>query len=551
MPLLTRRRRYLFGLCAWIVLFGMQTLLSACEVPFSSPRQQTLTNPHPNNTPVTNSQTVIPDFPVVDPDYIYNSLFYLATHFQKREAGYLRPAGTPDGHAGFANYWAQEMTHNLQGFGPQTSLDNFKTVGWLNRPSDANSTNVAVTIPGATQPQQTVVIGCHYDGEASSTQSANDDASGCAIELGVAKALGNYWRTHNLFPARTLRFVIFDAEEQGLFGSFHYVNQTVNGDLNSIVAMFNEEQNGIAYPLRYLGQTSNPQLPFNIDISPTQSNTIYPQQNGISNVQKSNINSFNALMQQAVPAVFTQFQKMGDGSLTYQNAKNQPVSQPIFGTDQLGMIHQQPDREGGSDQIPFTMAGIPSATFVGNASYYNGPTSPPWSYPFDQPQDTIQMMNTFASGYADKAKALTLSLALPGMLTTWMLHQPQILGEVTTPTHPFGSINMLGLAQTGQNLSFNAQAFEPNTKTSSGFSYNWDFGDGSQANTQKATHTYQQAGTYNIVLTITSSKGSEKIKQSLLISTQPKQVANPYAKYTQDGLPPSNPYVKLPVPKTR
>src|SRR5207245_6095081 len=96
------------------------------------------------------------------------------------------------------------------------------------------------------------------DGEAKSKPAANDDARGCAIELGVARAMGEYWRSHQLYPARTLRFVIFDAEEQGLFGSFHYLNSTINGDVKNLVAMFNEEQNAIAYPLRYLGQLSNP-----------------------------------------------------------------------------------------------------------------------------------------------------------------------------------------------------------------------------------------------------------------------------------------------------
>ena len=62
--------------------------------------------------------------------------------------------------------------------------------------------------------------------------------------------------------------MIFDAEEQGLYGSFNYLNNTINGDVKNLVAMFNEEQNGIAYPLRYLGQLSNPILPFYIDMSP-------------------------------------------------------------------------------------------------------------------------------------------------------------------------------------------------------------------------------------------------------------------------------------------
>src|SRR5262249_43054682 len=156
----------------------------------------------------------------------------------------------------------------------------------LNRPAPVPGFNEEVTVPGVSHPEQTVVIGCHYDGEALSTQSAYDDASGCAIELGVAKALAEYWRAHKVFPARTLRFVLFDAEEQGLFGSFHYVNEAINGELGSVVAMINEEQNGIAYPLRFLGSASNPLLPLEMNMPPLSNSQLYPHQDRLSAAQR-------------------------------------------------------------------------------------------------------------------------------------------------------------------------------------------------------------------------------------------------------------------------
>ncbi|HET9918452.1 MAG TPA: M28 family peptidase, partial [Ktedonobacteraceae bacterium] len=327
----------------------------------------------------------------------------MVTHYQRREAGYDKnlPVNV-NGHDEFAAYWAQEMVRDLQGFGPQVKRDPFPVKGWTGRPALVPAFNVEVSVPGALHPEQVVVIGCHYDGEAVSTQSANDDGSGCAIELGVAKALGMYWRSHHLYPARTLRFVIFDAEEQGIFGSFHYLNSTVNGDVQNIVAMFNEEQNGIAYPLRYLGKLSNPLLPFYIDMSPLQNNGLYPHQNQLSAQQKANITHFRALMQQAVPAVFQQFQAMGFSTLDYHSNGGQNVSQPVFDSDQQNNIRLEDDTLGGSDEIAFTQAGLPAATFLGNFSYYDK-NPPPWSYPYDQRQDTIQLMNTFANGSSQKA----------------------------------------------------------------------------------------------------------------------------------------------------
>jgi PKD repeat protein len=490
------------------------------------------------------------DFPAVDPDYIYDQLFYVATHFQHREAGYDNNLPvTVNGHDEFAAYWSQEIMHDLQGFGPQLRHDTFPVQGWQGRPAPVPAFNAEVSVPGALHPEQVVVIGCHYDGEAVSTQSANDDASGCAIELGVAKALGIYWRSHHLYPARTLRFVIFDAEEQGLYGSFHYLNSTINGDTHNIVAMFNEEQNGIAYPLRFLGKTANPLLPFYVDMSPLSNSGLYPAQSKLSPAQRDNIIHFRALMQQAVPAAFAQFQAIGFQALTYRDASNQAVSQPVFTSDQASNIHLEDDHLGGSDQIPFTLAGLPCATFAGNSTYYDA-NPPPWSYPFDQPQDTIQLMNTFASGNSPKAEALVLALALPGMLTTWMLHQPDILGDTPVAAQAVGSapvaaISDIGQTRVGQNISFYAEV----NGSGNALTYTWKFGDGTTTSGASANHVYSAKGNYTLSLTVRSSRGSQHISKLINVVTKPTNYANPYAGNAGDGNPPRNPAVILPTPE--
>jgi hypothetical protein len=494
-------------------------------------------------------QQALADFPAVDPNYIYDQLFYMVTHFQRREAGYDKnlPVNI-NGHDEFAAYWAQEMQHNLAGFGVQERRDEFAVRGWQGRPTTVPAFNVEITVPGVTHPEQVVVIGCHYDGEASSTQSANDDGSGCAIELGVARALGEYWRSHQLSPARTLRFVLFDAEEQGLFGSFHYVNNTINGDIKNLVAMFNEEQNGIAYPLRYLGQLSNPVLPFYIDMSPLQDNQLYAHQHQLSQQQLGNISHFRNLMQQAVVASFAQFQAMGYQMLSYHASNQQNVFQPIFTPDQVKFIQQEDDNLGGSDQIPFTLAGLPCTTFVGNSSYYNL-NPPPWSYPYDQPQDTIQLMNTFADGSSLKSYALVMALGLPGMLTTWMLNQPDVLGQATTNQNPVAAISDIGQTIAGHAITLDARAsYDP---AGNPLAFAWDFGDGAQATGITATHTYAKTGIYNLKLTVSSTGGTRTVSKAINVVTQPTSYANPYAQDQQDGFPPSNPAVTLPTPNNQ
>ncbi|HEX6483612.1 MAG TPA: M28 family peptidase [Ktedonobacteraceae bacterium] len=490
---------------------------------------------------ITNRQETVANFPTVDPDYIYNQLFYMATHFQQRSAGY----NVNSGHDRFAAYWSQEMVRDLQGFGPQVRRDNFPINGWRGAPATVPAFNIEVSVPGITHPEQVVVIGCHYDGQITSTQSANDDASGCAIELGVAKGMATYWKSHHLYPARTLRFVIFDAEESGLNGSFYYVDNTINGDLKNVIAMINEEQNGIAYPLRYLGKLSNPLLPFYIFTSPLQNNGFYGGRDRLTQQQRNNITLFNALMQEAVSAVFAQFRAMDYQMLSYHGDNHQDILEPIFTPDQYNNIQTQEDNLAGSDEVPFTVAGLPCATLVGNFTYYDS-NPPPWSYPYDQPTDTIQLMNTFADGSSQQSQALTLALALPGMLTTWMLNQQEILGTASIDQNPVAAISDIGATRVGQPLSLDARtSFDPNGNSNS-MGYTWDFGDGTKGTGIAVTHSYKAAGSYTLTLTVSSPTGKRTVSKILIVTTQP--IATNPIDLNQDGKPPSNPRVILPTP---
>ncbi|MGH2518051.1 MAG: M28 family peptidase, partial [Ktedonobacterales bacterium] len=489
-----------------------------------------------------------PDLPAVDPNYIYNQLDDLATRFQGREAGYdTNVAPLVNGHDEFATYWASEMQKNLAGFGATVTRDSFAISGWPGRPAVAPAVNVEVTVPGLAHPEQVVLIGCHYDGEADSTQSANDDASGCVIELGIAQAMGTYWRAHAVYPARTLRFVLYDAEEQGIFGSFHAVNTTVNGDLSNIVAMFNEEQSGIGYPLRFLGDIANPTLPMYAFVSPLHNSDIYPNQDALSPDQRAAITTFRALLAQAIPAVFAEFHALGYTSLAYHDANGRSIGQPIFMADQTGSVQLADDTVAASDEFPFTLAGLPCATFSGNFTYYDPGTPPPWSYPYDQPQDTIQLMNTYANDTAEKAPALALALALPGMLTSWMLAQPQILGTAVADGKPIAAISDVGAASPGKPLALDASAsYDP--AGASPLSYAWSFGDGATATGVSVTHTYTAAGAYSLTLTVTSATGSRRIVKPLTVTSSPPAIINPFGAYHPTGYPRPNTNVILPTP---
>src|SRR5712671_654727 len=80
--------------------------------------------------------------------------------------------------------------------------------------------NVVGEIRGREHPEQILVVGGHLDSW-DLAQGATDNGSGTATTLGAAEAIIRSGQK----PRRTIRFVLFTGEEQGLDGSFAYVKQ--------------------------------------------------------------------------------------------------------------------------------------------------------------------------------------------------------------------------------------------------------------------------------------------------------------------------------------
>jgi len=80
--------------------------------------------------------------------------------------------------------------------------------------------NVVGEIRGTEYPEQILVVGGHLDSW-DLAQGATDNGSGTATTLGAADAIMRSGQK----PRRTIRFVLFTGEEQGLDGSFAYMKQ--------------------------------------------------------------------------------------------------------------------------------------------------------------------------------------------------------------------------------------------------------------------------------------------------------------------------------------
>lgn len=99
--------------------------------------------------------------------------------------------------------------------------------------------NLVGEIPGRDDQNSLVLLTAHYDGHDIS-DSAHDNAAGCAVMLEVARAL----IVHGIVPFSTIRVVIFSAEEIGVIGSTAYVREH-EAELDAIRFVFNGD--GIAY----------------------------------------------------------------------------------------------------------------------------------------------------------------------------------------------------------------------------------------------------------------------------------------------------------------
>jgi Zn-dependent M28 family amino/carboxypeptidase len=101
--------------------------------------------------------------------------------------------------------------------------------------------NLIAELRGSRSPQEIVIVGAHYD-SAEGTPGANDNASGTAAVLALARAFADQR------PSRTLRFVLFTNEEPPYYykdsmGSLVYARRCRAGD-DDVVAMLSLETIG-------------------------------------------------------------------------------------------------------------------------------------------------------------------------------------------------------------------------------------------------------------------------------------------------------------------
>jgi Zn-dependent M28 family amino/carboxypeptidase len=124
-------------------------------------------------------------------------------------------------------------------------LDHGKTVrlkiNVQNRVTDSTveAANVVGDIRGTEHPEQIVVVGGHLDSW-DLASGATDNGFGATAALGAAQAIMRSGHK----PRRTIRFVLFTGEEEGLLGSIAYVKAHQSEMANHIAAVILDNGQG-------------------------------------------------------------------------------------------------------------------------------------------------------------------------------------------------------------------------------------------------------------------------------------------------------------------
>lgn len=111
--------------------------------------------------------------------------------------------------------------------------------------------NVVAEIPGTEKPDEVVIVGGHLDSwNSPGSQGANDNGTGTVTAMEAARIL----MAAHAKPKRTIRFILWSGEEQGLLGSSAYVKAHA-AELPKISAMLNDD-GGTNYQSGYEGLAS-------------------------------------------------------------------------------------------------------------------------------------------------------------------------------------------------------------------------------------------------------------------------------------------------------
>lgn len=427
--------------------------------------------------------------------------------------------------------------------------------------------SVMMTITGAHQPQDIIVIGGHLDSinlSGSSAPGADDDASGIATLSEVARAaLSNGFK-----PARTVKFIGYAAEEVGLRGSADIAQAHVDSGANVIGVLQLDMTNykGSTQDIWLMTDYTNAaQNDFIKNLIDTYTNATWNTSScgyGCSDHASWHNRGFAASMpfesrlSDSNPRIHT----ANDTMAFLGNNANHAMKFAQMGAAYLVELAKGGlNGNAGSDPGPVGGGGGSTDTEVFNndSIAIDGATQSSQHFYIDIPAGATNFTVSTSGSNGDidlytryGAKATTstndcsstssnsnesCSNANPQSGVHWIL----VYGYSAFSN---ATLNVSYTVQSGNNApnaSFSTStneltaSFTDSSSDSDGTiaSWSWNFGDGTNSSQQSPNHTYNSDGTYTVTLTVTDNDGAtDSASASVTVSA-------PTGNVLQNGVP--------------
>lgn len=403
--------------------------------------------------------------------------------------------------------------------------------------SGGQAYNISATIPGADHPEETVIVGAHYDFTDSGPAAAWDSAEGHTEVMRMAYIMADYYRKTGTRPSATLKFMPWDSEESGAHGSEDYVTNNIPpGEEAKVRGYFNVDPCAGAYPAFQEG--TNDQVTQVMQLSNPAGFEDEPE-------VKARIESFNSRAETIIDDVLNRL----DDRLTRPGGSEVPIfvsnAEAAAGADDRGPLGGAGSDRGKiatavgglflftSDYRNFDAEGIPIFNFFPD---YFGPHAD--LTPAEGGTKGLEILHTNNDNLT-RINRLTSGLTSPGnvidptgtfasegwakgmefcaQVESWYMLQPEMGGAQTSNTNPVAYFEALpNEAIVNQGVTFDAngtyQYSDVATRTlqpDSALTYQWNFGDGTTATGKTVQHPYSAIGKYTATLTVTGAGGAQ------------------------------------------
>jgi hypothetical protein len=429
----------------------------------------------------------------------------------------MDPGVCPNHQLEFIDYYKATMLEILKDFAPAFHQYDFEH-------PEGTGRNPAVVVAGADNPEESIIIGSHYDQTTTGPASTWDSQEGHAEMIRVAKLMVDYWKATGTRPSATIKFMPMDGEEDGTLGSAAYVSDHIVPEQESKVrGYWNADPCAGGYPARRYGNPSD-MVPINVQIGDSTDARVVKFNEGARKIVEDVFDHLDDKITSYPdqPEVFVSTAEGlpgagGDVDRHVFVTKEHPV---LFSSDWRNFIavnipffNPSPKVTGpsnGADPSPLTLQGNTPDAVVG----------------FHTPIDNLQTMSRYTgqSPLGDQwPEAWIKGMEMCSHMLAYGMLQPHQGGAQTASTDVVAYYEATpNEAERGRFVTFDgggshqyadvaSRALVPDAQ----LQFKWQYGDGRTAFGKVVKHAYRETGTYTSKLTVTNRQTGRSATMSI------------------------------------